>query len=148
MELAKGNVTMKVKLNSVLEAIELASDAFEYYLNKDTGEVIMLSDPMYTGEDDTELREEIEENWESYYQLPTKFDIHEYSIMENFIEEMPDGNKKETVERAISGSGAFRMFKDAINRYNLENRWYEYQAKAYKKIAIEWCEERNLKFEE
>ena len=139
---------MKVKLDSILEAIESASDAFEYYLNKDTGEVIMLSDPIYTGEDDTELRDEIEDNWESYYQLPTKFDIHEYSIMENFIEEMPDGNIKETVKCAISGRGAFRIFKDAIYRYNLENRWYEYQAKAYKNIAIEWCKERNLKYEE
>ena len=139
---------MKVKLDSILEAIESASDAFEYYLNKDTGEVFMLSDPIYTGEDDTELRDEIEDNWESYYQLPTKFDIHEYSIMENFIEEMPDGNKKETVERAISGRGVFGRFKDAIYRYNLENRWYEYQAKAYKNIAIEWCKERNLKYEE
>lgn len=146
--MAKGIVTMKVKLDSVLEAIESASDAFEYYLNKDTGEVVMLSDPIYTGEDDKELREEIEENRESYYQLPTKFDIHEYSIMENFIEELPDGNKKEMVERAISGRGAFRRFKDAIYSYNLENKWYEYQARAYKNIAIEWCKERNLKYEE
>lgn len=35
---------MRIKLDIVLEAIEMADDAYEYFLNTETGKVIMISD--------------------------------------------------------------------------------------------------------
>lgn len=139
---------MKVKLEKILEAIELANDVYEYFLNIETGETVAISDPIITGIEDTELIEEIDENWESYYKLPTKFDIHEYRIMEEFVCNMPEGNVKTTFEQAISGKGAFRRFKDSLFRFRIEEMWYAYQTEAYRKIAIRWCEEHDLEFEE
>lgn len=138
---------MKVKLENILEAIELASDAYEYFLNIETGETVAISDPIYTGIEDTELIEEIEENWESYYRLPTKFDVHEYSIMEEFVCVMPEGNMKAALIKAISGKGAFIRFKNHINRVGIEQKWYAHQAEAYRMIAIKWCEEHGLEYE-
>ncbi len=139
---------MIIKLDSVLEAIELAGDAYEYYLNIKTGEVSMIADQIITGIDDSEERSKLEENWKDYYKLPTKYDIHEYSIIEDFISELPKGNLKSTLENAISGRGAFRRFKEGIRRYGIEEGWYEFRDKTYKEIAIKWCRDRDLDYEE
>jgi hypothetical protein len=141
-------IIMIIKLDSVLEAIELAGDAYEYYLNIKTGEVSMIADQIITGIDDSEERSKLEENWKDYYKLPTKYDIHEYSIIEDFISELPKGNLKSTLENAISGRGAFRRFKEGIRRYGIEEGWYEFRDKTYKEIAIKWCRDRDLDYEE
>lgn len=139
---------MKIKLDSVIEAIELADDAYEYYLNIKTGEVSLIADPIVTGLDDSKERDKLEENWEDYYKLPTKYDIHEYSIIEEYISELPSGNMRNTLENAISGRGAFRRFKEGIRRYGIEEGWYEFRDKSYKEIAIKWCRDRDLDYEE
>ena len=41
----------------------------------------------------------------------------------------------------IKGHGAFRRFKDTVYDFGLDKEWYEFQAEAYKRIAIKWCEE-------
>jgi hypothetical protein len=48
----------------------------------------------------------------------------------------------------ISGSGAFRRFKDAIHKYDIADDWYKYRNDALKEIAIEWCREHNIEFDE
>lgn len=138
---------MKIKLDTVIDAIETADDAFEYYWNQKTGEVLCISDPVYTGMDEDEDREELEENWEDYYRLPTKYDIHEYNIMEEFISQLPAGRIQNTLEAAISGKGAFRRFKDAVNRYGIEKQWYAYEADTYKEIAVRWCKDNDIEYE-
>jgi len=40
------------------------------------------------------------------------------------------------------------MFKDKIYQYDIEDQWYDFKDKKYRKIAIEWCEENNIKYRE
>ena len=76
---------MKVNLNVILEAIEMADDNYTYFLDLETGESVFLVDELVTGLDNKGLDHEIEENLGRYLRLPTKFEIHEYQIMEEFI---------------------------------------------------------------
>ena len=48
----------------------------------------------------------------------------------------------------ISGSGAFRRFKDAVYKYGVEDEWYRYRDNAIKEFAIEWCRQNNIEFDE
>lgn len=48
---------------------------------------------------------------------------------------------------AISGNGAFRRFKDIIERYDIENQWYDYRDKSLKKLAVDWCNENNIQIQ-
>lgn len=139
---------MKVKLENVLEAIELANDAYQYYLNIETGETVMRADALITGIVDEKLDEELEMNYDKYFKLPTKYEINEYQIMEEFIWSLPDGNKQDKLENAIRGKGAFRRFKDTVYNMDIEKQWFAFEADAYKKIAIEWCERHDLQYEE
>ena len=76
---------MIIRLEQVLDAIETADDAFTYFFDTQTGETVFLSDPMITGESYEELEELIESSGDRFLRFPTKYDIHEYSIMENFV---------------------------------------------------------------
>jgi hypothetical protein len=39
----------------------------------------------------------------------------------------------------------FKRFKENIQRYDIPDDWYEYRDGAIKQIAIDWCEENDIK---
>lgn len=46
---------------------------------------------------------------------------------------------------ALNGKGAFRKFKDAVRRLNVEKEWYGFMWEAYMKIVKEWCDVNGIK---
>lgn len=79
--------------------------------------------------------------------LPTKYDIYEYSMMEDFAETIEDIILKNQLYIALKGSGAFRRFKDTSINFDIINDWYKFRDEKYKEIAIEWCNKNNIKYE-
>jgi len=94
------------------------------------------------------VAKEIVDETGNYIDLPTKFDIDEYSIMEKFCLSLNDSEMSDTLYSSIKGSGAFRRFKDAVHEYDIADDWYKYRNDALKEIAIEWCQENNIEFED
>lgn len=135
---------MKVNLEDILESIEMASDAFSYYYHLDSGKVVMYADPLITGIEDKELTEDLENNFDRYLCLPTKFEVNQYHIMETFASNFPEEQYRNQLLRCIQGRGAFRRFKDTIYDLNLEKKWFDYEAIAYDKIARTWCKDNGL----
>ena len=151
----------RVKLNDIIEGLVFQSDESSSFLNKKTGEVILMTDYAMRAAEDNEPLEDVPD-WErdlvaiareilaesgQYIPLPTKFDIDEYSIMESFCISLDRQEIGDILYDLISGSGAFRRFKDAIYKYGVEEEWFKYRDNAIKEIAIEWCRENNIKFE-
>ncbi|MCD7810961.1 MAG: UPF0158 family protein [Ruminococcus sp.] len=141
-------MTMKIKLQQVIDAIEEADDSWTGFYDSQTGETVWLGDTLLTGESYEELEELIETSENRFFRFPTKFDIHEYSIMENFVDDLPAGAIRNELMNAIRGRGAFRRFKDGIYYHGIEQQWYDYQADAYKRIAVRWCRDEGLEYEE
>lgn len=139
---------IKVKLKDIIDAVEMADNAFQGYYDLQKGECVWLSDPMYSGETDEALAELIENSTGRFLRLPTPYDIHEYSIMESFIEALPADTVQNQLARAIRGKGAFRRFKDSVIRFGIEEQWYRYQADAYRELAKRWCIDYELEWEE
>lgn len=135
---------MKVKLNDVIEAIDCVNDEIQYFYSTKTEEILMVWEGMVNGEDAPDLIEEIEGSLDEYIILPGQYEIDEYSMMEEFIDSLPEGYKQDKLYDAISGRGAFRRFKDEVYELGLEQKWYKYRDSEYKKLAIEWCEKNNL----
>ncbi len=136
---------MKVKLSDIIDAIEMTDQYSEGFLDKETGEIEWTSDMTMTRKEIEEINDKLDEH--GFYRLPTSYDIREYDIMEEFVGNLT-GSVLESLSSAIRGKGAFRRFKDGINRLGIEQDWYDYQAKAYRRIAIEWCEENGIEYEE
>jgi len=144
-----GMVAMTIKLEQVLEAIETADDAFTYFYDTQTGETVFLSDEIITGERDEALEELIENAPAGrFLRFPTKYDIHEYSIMEDFVYSLSPGVARQELANAICGRGAFRRFKNGIRCHRLEQQWYDYRDQAYREIAIRWYQEQGLEYAE
>ena len=83
---------------------------------------------------------------DDYLKLPTKFDIHEYEIMERFCLSVSDEKISDVLLSKIRGSGAFRKFKDTIYRYGIEEDWFRFKHQAYKEIAISWLESHGFEY--
>lgn len=150
--LYKDKEDVVIPLKIIINAIESADDEWNQYLDIEKMEVVMLPESPFGGEyeeDDQELSDLIEEEWNiRFFALPSKYDIHEYNIMEQFILQLPDGNEQNILGKAIRGRGAFRRFKDNLIRMGIEQKWYDFQEKAYRQIAIDWCEEHEFRYAE
>lgn len=136
---------MKVKLSDILEAFELNGRYSEYFLDQETGEVVQVNDMMMTQDEKDEIYDRLDEH--GFYRLPTSFDIRDYDIMDAFVDTL-SGTRREKLLTAISGRGAFGNFKNQIRTLGIQQQWYDFQAAAYKRKAIEWCEENELEWEE
>ena len=141
----------KVPLHLVHDAIESANEVFDQYLDTKEMKVIMLPN-METGaadfeDGDEELMAQIEDDEENrFYALPSQYDIHEYRIMEAYIDELKDDRLAHELLIAIRGKRAFRRFKDTLIGYGMIQSWYDYEDQYYWKLARRWCIERNLEF--
>ena len=147
--LKKNNRTYRVmKMSALMEAIEMASDLGTYYYDFDKQECIYLSEDSWDwDEEDKEIAELIEMEWDRFIRLPGKYEIHEYRIMEDFIEELDNQRLQTELYRAIQGRGAFRRFKDKIRYEGIEQQWYDYQNNSYQEFALRWCKGNNIRCE-
>lgn len=147
--LKKNNRTYRLmKMSALMEAIELASDSGAYFYDFDKQESIYLTEDSWNwDEEDKERAELMDMEWDRFIRLPEKYEIHEYRIMEEFIDELDDQKLQMELYRAIQGRGAFRRFKDKIRYAGIEQQWYDYQNNAYREFALRWCKENNIRCE-
>jgi hypothetical protein len=150
-----------VKLKDIIEGMDFQSDESHSYLNRTTGEVVTVSDEeLQAAEEGLPLEDFPEWQQERVLQakqilgtddfipLPSKFEIHEWEIMDRFSRSLPDAELRETFRGAIRGSGAFRYFKDLIHRHHLAEAWYRYREEVLREIAIDWCKAHGVDYVE
>ncbi len=148
-----------VSVKDVVNEMDGLMDEHHAYLNRRTGELITLSsEELSTAEDEVDIsqypdwQQEIIEKAkeviddEDFLPLPSKFDIHEYGIMEEFCSSVQDQETREDLLDRIRGRGAFRRFKDAIYSFGIEEAWHQFRQEGLEKIAIEWLEEHDIPY--
>lgn len=150
------------KLNDIIEALEIQFDETPCFFDRETGKVETISVNLLReaeeSDEDEDDHESQDEEWalakqiafstpESFPRLPTKFDVHEWAIMEEFSRSLESENIREDLLHAIHGGGAFRNFKYNVRRHGIEKAWYAFRAEALRQIAIDWCEEHHIVWE-
>ncbi|XID94896.1 UPF0158 family protein [Paenibacillaceae bacterium WGS1546] len=152
---------VRVKLQDIIDGMDFQFDGMSTYLNLTNGEVISVSgDDIRIAEEDKPIDDlpdwqqdnieaaiDVIENYENYKELPTKFDINEYSMMENFCYELKNHDQRDLLLDAINGRGAFRRFKDKVYQLGIEKDWFAFRDEQYKQVAIDWCDEHGITFE-
>lgn len=152
-------MSLPVKLNDVIEALELTGAELSYHLDRITGEIVMVTNEEIIAAEEDELISEYPD-WqrepilkareilksENFVELPGQFDIHEYQIMEDFCLSFEDRRVGEDLHRLIKGSGAFRRFKNAIYSMGVDKAWYQFRQAEIEKLAIEWLEEQQIAY--
>ncbi|HET9743912.1 MAG TPA: UPF0158 family protein [Terriglobales bacterium] len=149
-----------VSLDDIVEALGLQSEISQTFLNRETGEILACTEEeisLAEEEDDErtpqwqqkmlpKVREAL--NGKPWLELPTKFEIHEWEIMQRFADKEENEEHRRELLRAIHGNGAFRHFRDTIYRLGIEKRWYRFHDEQLKEVAIEWLEENQIPFSE
>ena len=121
---------VKVKLSEVIDALEFTNDEIEYYYNPDTGEIFMSNIGDFEDLDEDEL----DELFEKSIMLPTRYDINEYGMMEDFAETIEDVRLQNQLYISLNGSGVFRRFKDTCINFDIINEWNALKKKIISKI--------------
>ncbi len=132
---------LKIDLDGLCSAMEDSSAENNYYLNLETGEILLISDYM-DDEEIKKLKGKIDENFDRYELLP-KAELYEsYEDMNAFISTVKDEHLVELLFSAINGKGAFRRFKDVLERYPEERgSWFHFKDDRLKERALEWLED-------
>ncbi len=122
---------MQIKLEEVIEAIDNTDveTSFYYYIPEER--II---------ENDGTIKDKY------LIPLPTHKQIDDYGTMKAFIEEKCDGEAKEWLEECIRGAGAFRRFRNTLERFALSDKWYDYLDSIHENIAIDWCEYYGIEY--
>jgi hypothetical protein len=81
-----------------------------------------------------------------YVALPDSFEVHEWSMMEQFADLRP-GRQREELMDAIHHRGAFGGFKSAIRRIGIEEEWYRFRQDAFERIAKDWLDDNGIEYD-
>ncbi|MGA2925930.1 MAG: UPF0158 family protein [Solirubrobacteraceae bacterium] len=123
-------------LSDICIALEDHSDMHASWFDPATGEVELV-DRFLDSEDDPEERGLL-------YVHP--LDSGEaYEDLEEFVEQVADPRARDLLDRAISGRGAFRRFKDTLFEFpDLREAWFRFHDARMEHRAIEWLRDEEL----
>ena len=153
-------MSFPIKIQSIIEELEMQFDESQTFLNKNTGEIVFVKlEDLRAAEDeepfdhlpdweqeDRKIAIDVVENFEDYLGLPTKYEVNEYEIMEEYCLSVSDQVIRNKLLGAIKGKGAFRRFKGKIIDFGIEENWYSFRDNRFKEIAINWCNDNNIDF--
>ena len=152
-------MTLPVKLKDVVDTFDEGGDELSHYMDKRSGEIFLITvEEMSAAEEDEPLSDYPEWQQENllkareilesddFVQLPSQFDIHEYSIMERFAHECEERRTGAELLRSIKGKGAFRRFKDTLLELDIQDAWYEFRRQEFEQIAVEWLEAEKIPY--
>ena len=133
----------KLLITEIIDNLEMQSSEVKYYFDR-LNYAFVFTLEGYDDEDNEKLLFAVEDS-QRFIPLPTKYDINEYQIMQNFTD-----CQKEKVQdillRCLNGKGVFRRFKDRLFEMNMLDDWFVFKKEELKKIAIDWCEENSLEY--
>jgi len=133
--------------------MRLQSGETAAYVNRDTGAIISFNEeeqhlvensdpgalPDRLSDRAPKIREALHD--ERWLPLPDLFDVHEWGVMEEFCCAQDDPRVFRQWNDSIHGARAFRRFRAAIQRLNLETAWSE-------QIARDWLGENHLPYQQ
>jgi hypothetical protein len=152
-------MSLPVKLQDVIDALELTTDSTLYFLDRRTGEIEMITDEVWSAAENDDLISEYPE-WQRelilkareiqttdhFVELPDKFDINSYEMMERFCREHPNQRISARLSDAIKGKGAFRRFKDMVSNLGIQDEWNRFEYLCFEEMAVEWLEAKGIPF--
>ncbi len=138
---------MKVKLQDVIDGIDMVSEDSTCYLDRETGDVLFISEIADNDYDD-DILELLKEGSDRFIEFPSQWDRNDYQTMVDFIESLPQGKEQNLLAISINGSGAFRRFKYTASELGLLDDWYRFLNNAHRELAIEWCGDNEIEYEE
>jgi len=135
-----------VSLDQLQNAMEWASSDFldnEAYICRQTGKIYWLAGDPGMIDEEEEIPEDIH-NGDRYLPVPDKRDLDlgnqlAFDFATRYLAQHYDD-----VRDMFRHQGAYRRFKDFLERKDMLEKWYAYSDERAAKALGEWCETENL----
>lgn len=138
-----------INLNKLADAFEERFDECTQYLNIKTGEAINVPNSPWTlGQEEYDQLQALVEDEDTYYVLPTGYELRDKPIMIDFAENYRTKAVSEYLLSHLHRNHPYRNFKDGVYKFGIEKEYYSFLHKAYVEIAREWCEGHGLEYSE
>lgn len=138
---------IKVDIEELIMALESQAEFGEFFLDKESGEIILISD--YADDDADTKRQELDEQPDRFLYIEPIPSHTGWDIMEDFVRTVKNHDAQATLERARSGRKPFRSFKDELLRFSdIREQWFAYHTGRMTEIARDWLEENEVVFED
>lgn len=159
---------IRIDEGELLMAFDSGDGTEHWYLDRETGAVIFLSDDFGFGlddedeeedEDDAEggwqdeeraLRREInrDEEGRRYLAVPSLGSHDGFRMMERFAGSQEDRRVREALFDALDRRRPFRSFKDALMAFpDVRERWFAYHEERLREEALAWLESEGIEAE-
>lgn len=80
-------------------------------------------------------------------ELPTKFEQREFTMREQYVEQLSKPGHRDDLRSALREKNAFRAFELTLRRLGLRQDWERYRDEAFERIAIGWLESNKIGYE-
>lgn len=158
---------IRVELFWLTQALEDHTGMAEYFLNRETGKVGMLTDDFGRGlmdEDEADYPEndankelradaralcrDLEEKPGLWVEIRPLHSSRVFEFMEDFVAERPEGEAKRTLERALAGKKPFSHFKWALDEMpEVRKQWFAFQEECMRCHAERWLHGEGIEAE-
>ncbi|MCK4352588.1 hypothetical protein KAW65_04190 [candidate division WOR-3 bacterium] len=130
---------IKIDWEELCEAMGDYTQSRYYFLNKLTGEIIILSEYM-SEEGKRELRKKIDvKHINDYALIPTITSREGYKIMEEFISIVYNDKLKHQLEEALNKEAPFKRFKEIVFKHPEERKhWLDFRKEKLTQKATNW----------
>ncbi|MHA6525483.1 UPF0158 family protein [Tessaracoccus sp. G1721] len=161
---------MAVRIAEVAEALTMGNDCRSYYDRQADELVWAFVDELSAAEDlpeDADLEEAdleeaaryttsgsvlslklarviVEDTADRFVPLPSQYEVHEHSVMEDFTMTLPESRLREHLWNGLHRAGAFRRFKDLVHSHDIADAWYRYRDEEFTRIARKWADEYDI----
>jgi Uncharacterised protein family (UPF0158) len=137
---------VSVTYNDLSDAYEYVSSAppseMQAYLCRNTGKIYYVSDYEDSAELD-EVPDDIADS-DQYISIPHKYDLDlGRDLIFSFVDqELP--NQGRAVSDMFRRKGAYRRFKEMLQKHRMLDKWYAFEASAVEKALRDWCEDNDI----
>jgi len=124
-------------MDGLIEALTSSLDSIRHYYDRQTGEVITLSDEFSTGE---------LEGPAERYEIITPLSVSErFQIMEDFVETIGNEALQDELNQALIEKGAFLRFDETMKRYpTRDSQWQRFRSDKVSSRAHTWLREHGI----
>lgn len=149
---------MAVPLKELIRGIDLSLKTLWVYLNRNTGEVHTLLPEHFDAADkldllplgiDANIRKAKEILTDSaFIRLPTRMDVNEYRIMQMFVNTIANPTKEEELKRTLQSGMVDNRWDNLVLGLGLKEDWLNFRQQMLRRIAVNWCQLHDIKYDE
>ncbi len=134
---------MHVDLDSLTTALDDHSPGIEWVLDRRTGEGIAVTDPMVTGDEETEAL--VAGDPARYLRIEPMPSHEAFEIMEAFVESVASAAIGDRLGESLRRRHPFREFKEALSSYpEVRASWFRFHGERMTFVAKRWLSDAGL----